>query len=58
VTFERGEVTGGTWAAKSKPQTADFIVDGDERTYWPPDENDALDQWSVQIDLGRPGYLE
>ncbi len=53
-TQERGEVAGGIWEAKSSPQTADFIIDGDERTYWQPDENDALDQWSVQIDLGRP----
>ncbi len=53
-TQERGEVTGGIWEAKSNPQTANFIVDGDEQTYWQPDVNDALDQWSVQIDLGRP----
>ena len=53
-TQERGEVTGGIWEAKSNPQTADLIVDGDRQTYWQPDADDALDQWSVQIDLGRP----
>ena len=53
-TQERGEVMGGIWEAKSNPQTADFIVDGDRRTYWQPDPADAPDQWSVQIDLGRP----
>ena len=54
ATQERGEVAGGIWEAKSKPQTADFIIDGDPTTYWQPDLDDALDQWSVQIDLGRP----
>ena len=54
ATQERGEVAGGIWEAKSSPQTADLIVDGDPTTYWQPDPDDALDQWSVQIDLGRP----
>ena len=53
-TQERGEVTGGIWEAKSNPQTADLIIDGDLETFWQPDPDDALDQWSVQIDLGRP----
>ena len=53
-TQERGEVAGGIWEAKSSPQTADFIVDGDLETFWQPDPDDAPDQWSVQIDLGRP----
>ena len=54
ATQERGEVTGGIWEAKSNPQTADFIIDGDLATFWQPDPDDAPDQWSVQIDLGRP----
>ena len=53
-TQERGEVPGGIWEAKSNPQTADLIVDGALETFWQPDPDDALDQWSVQIDLGRP----
>ncbi len=54
ATQERGEVAGGIWEAKSSPQTAAFIIDGDRATYWQPNLDDALDQWSVQIDLGRP----
>ncbi|MCY3791336.1 MAG: gliding motility-associated C-terminal domain-containing protein, partial [Gemmatimonadetes bacterium] len=50
----RGEVTGGIWEAKSNPQTADLIIEGDLETFWQPNPDDALDQWSVQIDLGRP----
>ncbi len=54
ATQERGEVVGGIWEAKSSPQTAAFVIDGDLTTYWQPDLDDAPDQWSVQIDLGRP----
>ena len=53
-TKERGEVVGGIWEAKSNPQTANLIVDGDLETFWQPNPDDALDQWSVQLDLGRP----
>ena len=53
-TQERDEVAGGIWEAKSSPETADFLVDGDPQTFWQPDPADAPDQWSVQIDLGRP----
>ena len=51
---ERGEVVGGIWEAKSSPQTAASVLDGDVETFWQPDPADALDQWSIQIDLGRP----
>ncbi len=54
ATQERGEVAGGIWEAKSNPQTAHLIIDGDPTTYWQPDRDDPLDQWSVQLDLGRP----
>ena len=53
-TKERDEVVGGIWEAKSNPQTANLIVDGDLETFWQPNPDDALDQWSVQLDLGRP----
>ena len=53
-TQTRGEVSGGIWEAKSSPQTAPFIIDSDPETFWQPDPDDPQDQWSVQIDLGRP----
>ena len=31
---------------------APLLIDGDT-TYWKPNGNDAVDQWIVQIDLGR-----
>ena len=35
-TQERGAVTGGIWEAKSSPETADFLLDGDPETFWRP----------------------
>ena len=54
LTQKRGEVNGGIWEAKSGAATAANVLDGDLETYWQPDPADALDQWSLQIDLGRP----
>ncbi|MEE3232961.1 MAG: discoidin domain-containing protein [Candidatus Latescibacterota bacterium] len=54
VSQERDQVRGGIWLAKTNSQTASKIIDGDPETFWQPDQNDALDQWSVQVDLGRP----
>ena len=51
---ERGQVRGGIWLAKTNPETASNIIDGDPETFWKPDQNDKIDQWTVQIDLGRP----
>ena len=52
-TNERGDVFGGIWTALSNPKDASNIIDGDLKTSWFPNENDELDQWIVQIDLGR-----
>ena len=52
-TNERGDVPGGIWSALSNPAAAPRIIDGDFATYWQPSGDDALDQWIVQIDLGR-----
>ena len=52
-TNERGDVFGGIWTALSNPKDANQIIDGDLKTSWFPNENDELDQWIVQIDLGR-----
>jgi hypothetical protein len=32
---------------------ADNILDGDPTTYWEPDPDDPLDEWWIEIDLGR-----
>ena len=37
----------------SNPQAAKNILDGDPTTYWEPDRNDPLDDWWIEVDLGR-----
>ena len=53
VTQERGEVSGGIWAAGSNPSSAANVIDGDPATYWKPDPASQQEDWFVDIDLGR-----
>ena len=49
----RGRVAGGIWEAASNPADADHIIDGDLQTFWRPDPADAIEDWAIEIDLGR-----
>ena len=49
----RGRTTGGIWEAVSNPIDADNIIDGDLQTFWRPDSADAVEDWAIEIDLGR-----
>ncbi len=49
----RGRTTGGIWEATSNPADADYIIDGDLQTFWRPDPADAVEDWAIEIDLGR-----
>ena len=49
----RGRTTGGIWEAVSNPADADYIIDGDPQTFWRPDPVDAVEDWAIEIDLGR-----
>lgn len=46
-------VPGGIRAAGSNPGGAAAILDGDRSTWWEPDLDDGLNNWWVEIDLGR-----
>ena len=50
---ERGYVAGGIWSVLSNEPDASLLIDGDIATYWKPNNDDSLDQWIVQVDLGR-----
>ena len=53
-TRSRGEaVAGGIWKAGSNPDAAEQTIDGDPATFWQAAPNDALDDWFVQVNLGR-----
>ena len=49
----RGQVAGGIWEATSNPADAGYIIDGDLQTFWRPDPADAVEDWAIEIDLGR-----
>ena len=42
----------------SNPELAAHVFDNDPTTFWEPDPDDPLDQWWIEIDLGRPVPLE
>lgn len=47
------EIQGGAWKAGSNPATADNVMDGDPNTFWQPDPDAPLEDWWIEIDLGR-----
>ena len=47
------QVPGGAWKAGSNLATASNINDGNQDTYWQPDPEAPLEQWWVELDLGR-----
>ena len=48
-----GEGQGGVWKAGSDPSSAHNLIDGNPETFWKPDQEDPIDQWWVEINLGR-----
>ena len=53
VVSEGDTVRGGLRAAGSNIQTAALVLDGNANTFWEPNITDSLEQWFVEIDLGR-----
>ena len=48
----------GVSRAGSNIEMAAHIVDGDPTTFWEPDPNDPIEQWWVEVDLGRAVPVE
>ena len=48
------QVFGGIRTVNSNPQDAANIMDQDPSTWWQPSADDPLDDWWIEIDLGRP----
>ena len=44
---------GGIHAVGSGQDRGPFVLDGDPNTYWEPQRTSALDDWFLEIDLGR-----
>ncbi len=47
-------VFGGIRQVNSNPQDATNIIDQDPSTWWQPAADDPLEDWWIEIDLGRP----
>ena len=47
------EFGGGATVAGSNLGAAPYLMDGRMDTYWEPDRSDRLEDWWVEIDLGR-----
>ena len=50
---ERGLISGGLWEAGSNPAAGELVIDGDPETFWQPDDSDPVEDWAIEIDLGR-----
>ncbi len=48
------QVFGGIHQVHSNPQDAANIIDQDPSTWWQPSADDPLEDWWIEIDLGRP----
>ena len=47
------EVRGGTWKAGTNLATAGRAIDGRAQTFWQPDPDAPLEDWWIEINLGR-----
>ncbi len=50
---KKDTVTGGIKEARSNRWDAGKIIDGDYNTCWSPDPRDDLEDWWIEVDLGR-----
>ncbi len=50
---KKDSITGGIKEARSNRWDAGKIIDGDYNTYWSPDQGDDLEDWWIEVDLGR-----
>ena len=51
--LKAGEQQGGVWKAGANTADAASIIDDDPTTYWQPSQDDPVDNWWIEIDLGR-----
>jgi hypothetical protein len=53
VDVEEDTTYGGIGAAGSNLETAANVIDGNISSYWEPDPEDEIDNWFIEVDLGR-----
>jgi len=55
---EGDTLQGGIHSAGSNIEQASLVIDGDENTYWEPELDRPVDDWWLDIDLGRVAVLK
>ena len=58
VKATKNPVPGGVRFVASNEEMADNLIDGQADTWWQPDQNDVIDDWWIEVDLGRMVYAE
>ena len=51
------EMRGGAWKAGTNPATAGRAIDGRAHTFWQPDPDAPLEDWWIEINLGRAALV-
>ncbi len=51
--LKAGQQQGGVWKSGSDTAGAAHIIDDDLTTFWRPSQDDPVDDWWLEIDLGR-----
>ena len=52
-TLKQGEVTGGVWQAGTNLTQGRNVIDNSPNTFWQPSQAASVDDWWIDIDLGR-----
>ncbi len=52
-TLKQGEVTGGVWTGGTNLSRGRNVIDGNKDTFWQPGQEAPLEDWWIEIDLGR-----
>lgn len=55
---DQDTIYGGVRIARSGAETAEFAIDGDPTTYWEPDPTTPVDDWVLEVYLGRSVVAE
>ena len=55
---DQDTIYGGVHIARSGAETAELAIDGDTTTYWEPDPTTPVDDWDLEVNLGRSVIVE
>ena len=55
---DQDTIYGGVHIVRSGVETAELAIDGDTTTYWEPDLTTPVDDWDLEVNLGRSVIVE